>query len=58
MTQGDRFNIFRHEQIYPQEDPTMSPEEDLTARQRLGYEYMAIHEHRGDVEVDEDEEEE
>jgi hypothetical protein len=57
MTQGKRFTIFRHEQIYPQEDPTVSPEEDLTARQRLGYGLMAVHEHRSDVEDDEEDEE-
>jgi hypothetical protein len=57
MTQGKRFTIFRHEQIYPQEDPTTSPGEDLTARQRLGYGLMAIHEHRSHVEEDEEDEE-
>jgi hypothetical protein len=30
--------------------------DDLTARQRLGYELMAIHEHRSDIEEEEDEE--
>jgi hypothetical protein len=52
MTHGERFTIFTHEQIYPHEDPTPSPGEDLTARQRLGYEYMASHEYRSDVEED------
>jgi hypothetical protein len=53
MTQGQRFTIFTHERIYPQEEPTPSPGEDLTARQRLGYEYMASHEYRIGVEEDE-----
>jgi hypothetical protein len=54
MTQGKRFTIFTHEQIYPQEDSAMHAGEDLTARQRLGYELMAIHEHRSDIEEDEE----
>jgi hypothetical protein len=56
MTQGKRFTIFRHEQIYPQENSAMHAGDDLTARQRLGYELMAIHEHRSDIEEEEDEE--
>jgi hypothetical protein len=57
MTQGKRFTIFTHEQIYPQENSAMHAGDDLTARQRLGYELMAIHEHRSDVEDDEEDEE-
>jgi hypothetical protein len=57
MTQGKRFTIFTHEQIYPQENSAMHAGDDLTARQRLGYGLMATREHRSDVEDDEEDEE-
>jgi hypothetical protein len=40
-SQSNNFCIFTHEQIYFQQDSTMSAVEDLNARQKLGYKLMA-----------------
>jgi hypothetical protein len=44
MAQSSKFCIFTHEQIYSQQESMMDAAEDLTARQKLGYELMAKHE--------------
>jgi hypothetical protein len=44
MAQSSNFCIFTHEQICSQQESMIDAAEDLTARQKLGYELMAKHE--------------